>query len=146
MKKTILYFSIFTTFSFLSCQKDTSRLIDADDTQANSSLSIEGSMNLSNIVFHGSIVARRTDTDMSPAYKELFTKNINIEAVVLNSRGNYYGLTVMPPAHVTYATGYSCPQGSQSCNLENVAMLDMSDIRDDGRGIMSWITAILGFN
>lgn len=145
MKKIIFYFSFLATFSFLSCQKDSSIATSVISNEGSNSSFSENSVNVGTVIFEGPIVARRTDEDMLPAYKELFRKNQNIEAIVLDSRGNYFGLTVMPPAHVAYATGYSCPQGSQNCNLENVAILDMSDIRDGGRGVMSWLSAVLGF-
>jgi hypothetical protein len=144
MKKVIFYFSFLATFSFLSCQKDSS-ISDRGITQSNNGLFSESSVNVGTVLFEGPIVARRTDAAMLPAYRDLFTKNVNIEAIVLDSRNGYLGLTVMPPAHVVYATGYSCPQGSQNCNLENVAILDMGDIRDGGRGVMSWLSAVLGF-
>ena len=149
MKKIILYSSFIAIFSMLSCQKDASNAtFGISDEGSNSSFS-ESSANVGSVLFTGSIVARRTDADMLPAYKELFTKYSDLQAIVYSSRNVYYGLMSMPPAHATTTTGYSCDQISQNCNLENIGIIDMEDrsISDTGgRGIMSWIAGVLGFN
>jgi hypothetical protein len=147
MKKSIFYFGFLATFllGMLSCQKDSSKgasiLLETGITQNNLILQPESTTNTGTVLFEGQIVARRTDTVMLPEYKEMFTKNLSLEAIVYDSRNGYLGLNVVPPIHSTTVTGYSCPQGSQNCN--DVAILDMGGVR---RGIMSWITAMLGFN
>jgi hypothetical protein len=147
MKKSIFYFGFLATFllGMLSCQKDSSNgssiLLETGITPTNLILQTESTTNTGTVLFEGSIVARRTDTVMLPEYRDIFTKNLSLEAIVYDSRNGYLGLTVVPPIHATTVIGHSCPQGSQNCN--DVAILDMGDVR---RGIMSWITGMLGFN